>query len=401
MTRRGWFLVVAIGALGTLAVSIGSVLGVEDSSDGWIDVTEAPFVRRIRASGELRSADTAVIGCPPIQRMWNFTITSLETEGKEVAEGQPILGFDGQRLSERLQLVSSRLDTARSELERTRIQQKTELEKMVLERAESHARASRIQQKLAVPKTLQARIELEKLELDREFAEEELRLIDLRIETQKANRLSMIRSGENRVAEYEREIGQLQEGLAALTVTAPRAGFVVHVENWSGEKPKVGETVWGGRSIMEIADLSSMEVSAQVAERDARYVEKDQRVEVRLDAHPDRVFEGRIVRLGKLFHTKSADVPTMVFDVVIHVDEPDPELMRPGMAAGVEIMAPDGQPVIQVPESAVENIDGAPVLRVERDGSKHTIPVTLGPRWEGAVVVIEGLLAGDRVRVRS
>lgn len=401
MTWRGWFVLAAVIVVGALAVSVGSGVGVADRHGGWIEVVEAPFVRRIHASGELRSANTAVIGCPPIRGMWNFTITWMAAEGKEVAEGQPVLSFDGQRLSERLQLVRSRLDTARSELKRTKIQQKTQSENLLLEQAVSHARSSRIDQKLSVPGTLQARIELEKLELDREFAEEELRLIVLRIETQEANRESMVGSAGNRVAEYEREIRQLEEDLARLTVTALRTGFVVHAKNWGGKKSRVGETVWSGASILEIANLSSMEVAAHVAERDARYVEQGQRVEVRLDASPDRVFEGEIVRLGKLFRAKSADVPTMVFDVVILVDEPDPELMRPGMAAGVEIMAPDKRPVIQVPESAVEIVDGMPAMLVERDGARRTIPVTLGSRWEGQVIVTEGLVVGDRVKVGS
>lgn len=399
MTARGWLILSAVVAVGALAVSIESRDGIDD--DRWIEVTEAPFVRRIHAAGELRSADTVVVGCPPVQGMWNFTITWLETEGKEVAEGQRILSFDGQRLRERLQLVRSRLDTARSELVRTKIQQETRHEDLLLEQAESLARFSRINQKLSVPDRFQARIELAKFELDREFTEEELRLIALRIETQETNRESMVRSAENRVAEYERKVRQLETSLAALTVTAQRAGFVVHVENWGGKKPKVGETIWSGASILEIADLSSMEVFAHVAERDARYVEAGQRVEVRLDASPDRVFEGEIVQLGKLFRTKSADVPTIVFDVVILVDDPDPELMRPGMSAGVEIMAPDKRAVIQVPEAAVEIVDGAPVLRIERDGARRTIPVTLGLRWEGNVIVTEGLVAGDHVKVRS
>jgi len=399
MTTRAWLILLAVVSVGALAVSIESMVGVDDGR--WIEVTEAPFVRRIHAAGELRSADTVVVGCPPVRGMWNFTITWLETEGKEVAQGQRILSFDGQRLSERLQLVRSRLDTARSELIRTKIEQETQHEDLLLEQAESRSRFSRINRKLSVPDTFQARIEFEKLELDREFAEEELRLIVLRIETQEANRESMVRSAENRVVEYKREIRQMEENLESLTVTAKRAGFVVHIENWDGKKSKVGETVWSGAAILEIADLSTMEVSAQVAERDARYVEERQRVEVRLDASPDRVFEGEIVQLGKLFRTKSVDVPTIVFDVGILIDEPDPELMRPGMAAGVEIMALDKRAVIQVPETALEIVDGAPVLRIERDGARRTIPVTLGLRWEGRVIVTEGLVAGDRVKVRS
>ena len=142
-------------------------------------------------------------------------------------------------------------------------------------------------------------------------------------------------------------------------------------------------------------------MQAEVAERDAQYVEEGQRVEIRLDANPDRVFTGRIRQLGKLFHTKSAEVPTMVFDALISIDEPDPELMRPGMAASVEILAPVDEPVIQIPESAVRVTDAGPTVEVERNGSTSRIAVTLGPRWEGQVIVTEGLEEGDLVRVRD
>ena len=104
-------------------------------------------------------------------------------------------------------------------------------------------------------------------------------------------------------------------------------------------------------------------------------------------------------QLGKLFHTKSADVPTMVFDALIAIDEPDTELMRPGMAASVEILAPVDEPVIQIPESAVTVTEAGPTVWVERDGSSERVAVVLGPRWEGRVVVTEGLEEGDLVKV--
>jgi multidrug efflux pump subunit AcrA (membrane-fusion protein) len=113
------------------------------------------------------------------------------------------------------------------------------------------------------------------------------------------------------------------------------------------------------------------------------------------------VFTGRIRQLGKLFHTKSAEVPTMVFDALISIDEPDTELMRPGMAASVEIIAPVVEPVIQIPESAVLMTDGGPTVTVERDGTPRRVAVELGPRWEGKVIVAAGLEEGDVVRTEA
>jgi multidrug efflux pump subunit AcrA (membrane-fusion protein) len=395
-----WILPPAIGAFLILAAVFGAgELRSEDAQR--LEVRREPFIRRVPASGELHSANNAAIGCPQIRRMWSFTITWLADEGIELAQGDPVLSFDAQQLNERLQVYRSRLDTARSKLERTVLEQQQELEKLELERAEIVARKARVEQKLAVPETMQARLELEKLRLDHELSLEEARLIDLRIEAQRDHREGSIRSAENNVAWLERDVRQLETYIAALNVKAPRSGFVVHVEGWDGNKPKVGESVWAGRSLLQIADLSEMEVRAEVAERDAQYVQTGQRVEIRLDASPDRVFAGEIRQLGKLFHTKSHEVPTMVFDALLSIDEPDPELMRPGMAASVEILAPFDRPVIQVPESAIRVTDAGPTVVVEREGGTRRVAVTLGPRWEGKVVVTEGLEEGDRIKVRA
>lgn len=396
--KKRWLFTALVALVSVVAVSYGA--GIFERSLGeWIDIVEEPFVRRIDASGELRSSNNVVVGCPNIVGQWNFNITWLADEGTQVQPGDPVVRFDDQRLQDRLQITQARVETARTELERTRLTQQSRLEQLILEQAEARARFSRLEQKLAVPDTLQAQTELEKLRLDREFGELELQLIEKRIETQRNNRQASIESGEYRVSEYERQISQLESNIVALEVTALRAGFVVHSAGWNGEKPKVGESVWSGRSIIEIADLSRMEVIAEVAERDARHVRQGQRVEVRLDAMPDRIFTGEIRELGRLFRAKSPTIPTMIFEVTIIIDEPDADLMRPGMAAGVEILAVDEETVIQVPESAIRLLNNMPTLRVRRAGATIDVPVVLGPRWQGHVVVKEGLVAGDTVEV--
>lgn len=398
--KRRWIAALAVALTALVAASWGSGL-FRDNDREWIEIDPQPFVRRVRAPGELRSSNNASIGCPPIRRMWDFNITWLADEGTQVEKGQPVVSFDAQRLTDRLEIVRSRLDTSRSELERTRLEQKQKVEKLILEQAEAEARRDKLKQKLVVPEAMQARLELEKIRLDQELVEEELRLIGARLETQKENRESMTRASEIRVAEYEREAQWLEKNIEAMNVLAPRSGFVVHAANWNGQKAKVGETVWSGRSILEVADLSNMEVLAQVAERDARYVREGMRAEVRLDASPDRVFAGAVRRIGKLFHTKSADVPTMIFDVVIQVDEPDTELMRPGMKASVEILASSDEPLIQLPESAIRVVDGRPMVDVRRGDRLEEVPLTLGTRFDGQVVVESGLRAGDRVAART
>lgn len=389
---------VAAAALGWFGIARGSWFDAD--APRWETVVEEPFVRRIPAGGELRSADSAQVGCPPIQRKWEFRIKFIADEGKEVRAGEPVVGFDAKDLDEKLQVARSQLNTAQSRLEQTRFQQREQREALVLERAEALANAARIAQKLEVPENLEARNELAKLRLDMKLADDTVRLVEQRIEATQDNERALIRTAENRVAKYEREIAEIEAGIAAHTVVAPRDGFVVHQTNWQGEKPKIGESMWIGRQILEIADLGRMEMVSEVAEPDARWVAAGQRVEVRLDASPERVFEGEIRELGRLFRVKSAEVPKMVFDVTILLDEPDPELMRPGMAASVEILAPTEESLIQIPESAVRLEGSGPVVTVRRaSGNIETVPVRLGERWEGRVVVLEGLTPGDSISI--
>ena len=206
---KRWVAAVGAGAVLILAVVLGTgQLRGEES--GKIEIRRAPFVRRVPSSGELHSANNASIGCPTIRRMWNFTITWMADEGNEVAQGQPVLSFDAQQLTERMQISSTRLDTARSQLERTKLEQQQKRETLDLERAEILARQAKVQQQLVVPESMRARLELEKFRLDHELVLEEARLIDLRIEAQRGHREGSIRAAENRVEWLGRDVHQRQ-----------------------------------------------------------------------------------------------------------------------------------------------------------------------------------------------
>ena len=401
MRRRRLAVLAGVVLVVAVAVAWSAVRGPGSGSGRWEEVEREPFVRRIRAGGELQSADSLVVGCPSVGYMWEFTITSMTSEGKEVAEGDPLLDFDGRSLRERLEVKSSELETSRKELEKDRLTLQDAYDKRVLAVAEARADLARLERELDVPENLRTGIEVEKLKIDTRLAARRLELAEQAVVLQKKSQQLRLAAAERKVKELEQIVERIRGGLEKLRVTAERAGYVVLVPDWRGDKPKVGETVWRGRPILELADLSHMQVAAEVAEADAGYVEEGQQVEIRLDAAPDRLFKGRIRRLGRLFRTKSKDVPSKVFDAVIDIDNPDTELMRPGMAASLEILVPTPEPVIQVPEQAVRRSDDGAWVEVRRGGSRRSeqAPVTLGSRWQGKVVVDAGLEPGDLVRV--
>ncbi len=389
----------AIALLVVLLAAWGLQASIFDSGSEWTEAQPAPFVRRIEANGELRSANSISVGPPQIRRMWRFTVTSMAPEGKAINQGEPLVGFDAQEPAERLELKISNLETARKEYEKTELETAERLEALILEQVELNAKRAQLSRKLDVPVEQRSRLELEKLLLEADLAEREIELTAKRIEVQRRNRDARVRAAEQRVVALEKETGRLEADVERMTVLAPRSGFVVHTTNWRGEKVEVGESIYYGHQLLEIANLDQMELAAEIAEPDAGRVAVGQQAEIRLDAAPDRTFTGNIQKLGRLFRTKSWESPTRVFDAIINIDSPDPELMRPGMAANVEILSPSDGEAIQVPEAVIRETGQGPVIDVRRGGGKRTaIPVVLGERYDGMVVVRHGLLPGDLFR---
>lgn len=395
--RRSLAALAALGALG-LAAAFGARAVRGGGAGRSVPVERRALEFRVKASGQLASSDSLSVGPPIVSRQWDFTVTSLAPEGKPIAAGQPLVGFDPRQLVEQLDVARARLAESEKELEKVSLEEQERLDGLQLQRADLAMQEARARQKLEVPEEIVARLELATQRLDHQLAAEELRLVAEQIAVQQDNLAASVRQARSRTEEQRRVVAELEQAVARLTVTAPRAGFVVYTPDWEGKKVAIGDNVWFGMPLVEIADLSRMRVDAVIPEPDAALVKVGQPVEVRLDANPDRLFRGRIESLGRVFRTKSAEKPSTVFDARIAIDNPDPEIMRPGMAAEVIVVATAAEPRPVVPERAVRRgRAGGPALHLQRGGGTEEVAVTLGRRAPPLIEVLAGVQAGDAV----
>ena len=364
-------------------------------------MVKGPFYTKVHAIGQLKSAASIYIGCPFIYRVWNYTISFMAPEGKEVKPGEMILGFDAKQLQEQLMLKSSELETAKKELERIRLVEQEQKDGFILQLAEARTNEEKAKRRAQVPEDLTAPNEMKKLRMDYELALLNEQLCESRVENQTVGMKSRIHTQEGKVKQLESQVRELREGIAKMRVKAPKAGIVVYAIDWQGEKKAVGDRCWFGSQVLELPDLSQMQVAAVVPEPEAGKVKTGLAVEIRLDSNPDRVFHGEVESLGRIFRTKSHDQPAMVFDAAITIKDPDPGLMRPGMAAGVDIIVSSRENVLQVPEAAV--IYREQGLFVWRKGfvGKKMVPVTIGARSGDMVEVLAGLKENDQVIIMA
>jgi membrane fusion protein, heavy metal efflux system len=142
-----------------------------------------------------------------------------------------------------------------------------------------------------------------------------------------------------------------------------------------------------------IADLSTMWMVANVIETDAPAYKLGQEVEVRVPAHPDKVFKGHVTTLGAMIDPSS-------HRQLVRSEIGDPEhLLRSGMFASFVIRV--GEPVrsLAVPaEGVVREGDGTMTVWVTTDSRRFLKrTVKIGLQQDGWTQILEGLSPGETV----
>ena len=192
----------------------------------------------------------------------------------------------------------------------------------------------------------------------------------------------------------EEELQRLQQEGAprnTLTLRSPAGGVVM-------EKPSVqGMRFMPGEVLYRIADLSSLWLVAEVFEQDLGLVRIGQSARIRVNAYPERVFEGRV---GFVYPSVTAETRTA--RVRIELANPG-HLLKPAMYAEVELVVPQA-PVkrLSVPDSAVLDSGNKQLVLVRRDeGRFEPREIRIGARGDGYVEIADGIREGEEVVVAA
>ena len=96
-------------------------------------------------------------------------------------------------------------------------------------------------------------------------------------------------------------------------------------------------------------DLTKMQVDSNVSESDIGYVQQGQKATFRVDAFPDRDFDGVVAQVRQAPITVQNVV---TYDVVVSVENPE-LLLKPGMTANVTIVTASKANAVRVPVDAL------------------------------------------------
>lgn len=182
--------------------------------------------------------------------------------------------------------------------------------------------------------------------------------------------------------------GQVQQ---YMTLRAKVDGVVLEKKAVMGQRFMPGETLY------QIADLSSVWMLADVFEQDLGMIHPSQSATVRVDAYPDKVFNGEV---AFIYPAVTPETRTAIVRIVL----PNPDsLLKPAMYARVEFASSHSKnKVLAVPDSAVLDTGTRRVVLVELGAGRfEPRTVKLGMHADGYTEVLGGLRAGEAVVVKA
>ena len=165
----------------------------------------------------------------------------------------------------------------------------------------------------------------------------------------------------------EAALAKAERNLSYTVITAPIDGIVI------SKDVEEGQTVASGFETPTLftiaADLTQMQVVADVDEADIGGVREGQRVTFTVDAYPNDTFEGTVaqIRLGEPSDDSAASSGSstvVTYEVVITAPNPDLKL-KPRLTANVTIYTLDRHDVLCVPARALRFTPEPPLVSAD------------------------------------
>ncbi len=182
--------------------------------------------------------------------------------------------------------------------------------------------------------------------------------------------------------------------LARHQLKAPFDGVI------SAKLTELGEWVNPGQAVLELVGIDDVRLDFPVSEDYLADIRPDTAVTFSLNAHPDKVYRGRIATVVPV-----TDPGARTFLLRVLADNPG-QRMIPGMSVRARLTLDTGRRGVVVPRDAILRYpDGRVVVWTVAVGPQGTVvqenQVSPGETFDSLVEILNGLEPGDRIVVRG
>lgn len=245
---------------------------------------------------------------------------------------------------------------------------------------------------------------------------------ELVLEKSKIGKEATLKWGEIEIRGKDKVLKKQQEKLAdlleqkeKLVVKAERDGLILYRLAWGEHgvvlQIKAGTEVNPRQRLIEIPDMTTLQVKTIVFESKNRYVEiRDEDREgseamITLDSLPNKELKGHVVRratLPKIHGHEWMKTGARVYDLYIDVDWEAAGLsvgdqLKPGMKCNVEVTLERMDEALLVPIASVYSNNGHYFSKKVENGKAVEQEVTIGKMNDRDVQILSGLEVGDEI----
>jgi len=316
-------------------------------------IRKGNFKVTISEEGEIK-AKRSVIVTTPNSLKGSAKVVKIVPEGTIVKKGDFILQMDSEEILQAIETIQNDLNVLKAELDKSTANHKFAIKQMELKLENADTRYKMAQMRLKqIEYESSAKQEEEKLSFklaENDFIETKEGMVLQKIinSTERSALLSRYRQMEIRLQR------KVEEG-RDLIITAPEDGLVVYAKIWKGDKMaklQIGDSPWKGQSLIELPDMSEMEVETVVDEVDIARLKKGMKADIILDAYRNTPFNGEIVDISSLARQSNEGFERNVFDVTVKITKSD-ERLKPGMTSLCSIIVAEYKDAVYIPIESI------------------------------------------------
>lgn len=361
-------------------------------------VKQGQFVSDITTTGELKAKNSVeIIGPSKLRayRIWQVTVQDMIDEGTFVKKGQYIAKLDPSELTNKISETQLELEKVESKYIQTQLdttlQMRESRDELINMEYDVEEKQLILDQSQYEPpaKIKQAEIELAKSKRKLSQAKENY----LIKRDQNGAKMAEISAS---LRKQQHELRGMEELLAEFTITAPEDGMLIYYKSWNGVV-KTGSQIQAWNPIVAtLPDLSIMLSETYVNEVDIRKIKVDQKVEIGLDAFPDKKLKGKVIKVANVGEQRP-NSDAKVFQVGIELEEKD-ELIKPAMTTSNKIITETIDDALYIPLECLNVQDDSITYVFKKSGLGFVKQeVKLGSANTNEVIIEGGLTKDDQL----
>ncbi|MFN8005983.1 MAG: efflux RND transporter periplasmic adaptor subunit [Terriglobia bacterium] len=223
-----------------------------------------------------------------------------------------------------------------------------------------------------------------------DIAQEQYDVAEMGFRSAEARYQAALDNFQNQVALVDQRVAELQlarKQLNDATILSPLDGIV------SQRHVTRGEYIKAETQLVTIVKSNPLRLQAVIPEVAVSSIQLNLPVSLKVDAYPDRSFNGLIRRISPALDEKAR---TLTVEAVVENNSGE---LKPGLFAKVRLLVDKQSPAVMVPSSSLTTFAGLTKLFVIQDSRAVERIVKTGLQDGDYIEILEGAKVGERIAI--